>query len=58
MRRYMNKDELALLLEERHGARVFVWDVELGAFEGFWYDGDLIQIPTPGTQNRGSDDRT
>jgi hypothetical protein len=52
VRKYLTKEELYVLLEEQHGAEVRVWDVDYssGEFLGFYYDGDLIRIPTPGCQ--------
>jgi phosphosulfolactate phosphohydrolase-like enzyme len=49
VRKYLTKEELYVLLEEQHGAEVRVWDVDYssGEFLGFYYDGDLIRIPTP-----------
>ena len=47
-RKYMTKDELAVLLEEQHSAEIRMWDVDAaGEFLGFWYDGDVIRIPSP-----------
>jgi hypothetical protein len=48
-RKYLTKDELAVLLEETFGIDVRLWDMDqTGEFLGLYYDGDLIKITTPG----------
>lgn len=48
MRLYLRKEELALLLEEKYGVDVRLWDVDKeGEFLGFVYDGPLIKLNSP-----------
>lgn len=48
MRLFMSKDDLALLLQEKCGVEVRLWDVDgTGEFQGFIYDGPGIKLYHP-----------